>query len=132
MSSGLLSQRSRPRLWLDGVERWDELTEGYLAPSDDAEDLTGAIPEQIWTLSGEAYQTLTTGTLWRYTSDHSGEIVPFIFAPGGNETPTEDAPHYTGTVIVGPRPILGGQATARAFIFDFAWRVVDEPLEVTA
>ncbi|MBM7462912.1 hypothetical protein [Microbacterium dextranolyticum] len=123
----------RPALWLDGVERWAELTEGHLAPEDSDDDsLALPFPVQQWTLSGEAYQNTRTGALWRFAWDRSGDTVPYVFAPNGNATPTADAPHYVGELQIGPRPALGGAAGDRAFIFEFAWLVVGEPEELTA
>lgn len=125
--------RMRPALWLDGVERWAELTEGHLEPADSDEDaLTLPFAVQEWTLSGEAYQNTRTGALWRFAWERSGDVVPYVFSPNGNATPTTEAPHYTGEVMIGPRPALGGAAGDRSFIFEFAWKAIGEPQEVTA
>lgn len=127
-----LGARSRPSIQLGGVERWQELTEYRLSPeASDGTPFTAVIPVQEWWLKGEAYQSTTRGTLWRYTRDHAGETVAYRIAPSGNPTPTADRPHYVGRVIVGPAPELGGSASDRTFLYEFEWRVLGEPEEVT-
>lgn len=133
MTFAKLGSRSRPSITLGGLERAVELTEYRLAPSaGDSFGLTDPFPESRWTLNGAAYQSLDSGSLYRYARDHSGETVAFTVRPLGNAAATADAPHYTGQVVVGPRPELGGSTSDRAFLFEFAWDILGEPAEVTA
>lgn len=133
MNSRRLGSRSRPSITLGGLERAVELLDYRLAPtpSDDV-DILSPFPASEWTLSGAAFQSLETGSLYRYARAHSGETVAFTVRPKGNSTPTANAPHYTGRVVIGPKPSLGGSASERAFRFEFVWLVPEEPLEVTA
>lgn len=132
MSFQRLGPRSRPSITLGGLERAVELLDYRLTPSP-SEDVSilDPFPESEWSLRGSAYQSLDTGSLYRYAREHSGETVQFTIRPLGNAMPTAYAPHYTGEVVVGPKPELGGSASARFFVFEFAWLVPDEPVEVT-
>ncbi|MDQ0645664.1 hypothetical protein [Microbacterium murale] len=126
-----LGSRSRPSITLDRLERAIELLDYRLAPTP-GDDMTylSPFPESEWTLEGSAYQSLDAGSLYRYAREHSGETVAFTIRPLGNAMATAYAPHYTGEVVIGPKPALGGSASARFFVFEFAWEVPDEPTEV--
>lgn len=127
-----LGSRSRPSITLDGLERAIELLDYTLTPTPgESFGLGDPFPDSEWMLKGSAYQSLAVGSLYRYARDRSGETVAFTVRPLGNAAPTLDAPHYTGEVVIGPRPELGGSASDRFFVFEFAWRVLDEPAEVT-
>lgn len=128
-----LGSRSRPSITLDGLERAVELLEYRLTPTP-SEDygLGDPFPESSWILRGAAYQSLDTGSLYRYAREHSGETVAFTIRPLGNATPSAQRPHYRGEVIIGPKPELGGSASERHFLFEFSWSVLEEALEVIA
>ncbi|MGM7677574.1 hypothetical protein [Microbacterium sp. A94] len=96
---------------------------GFLSPFEGADD-------RPTYLEGTAYQSLAEGSLWRFARDHSGERVEFVVAPHGNAEPGINQPHYRGSVVVGPKPDLGGEAEDRTFLFEFAWRVVGEVEEL--
>jgi hypothetical protein len=127
-----LGRHSRPSLTIEGIERAVELTSWKLTGEggDDSLTVRSTVPDRIVHLEGAAYQSTTRGTLWRFAYEHSGEVVSFRLAPYGNEIPTEDEPHYTGRLIVGLRPDIGGDATDRWFAFEFSWAVIGEPDEV--
>ncbi|MFJ2544393.1 hypothetical protein [Microbacterium sp. NPDC087589] len=133
MSFQRLGPRSRPSITLGGLERAVELLEYRLTPTpSDAMGFTDPFADSDWTLGGAAYQSLDAGSLYRFARANSGETVPFTIRPLGNVAPSAHAPHYAGQVIVGPKPELGGAASARFFVFEFAWSVLGEPTEVTA
>lgn len=79
-------------------------------------------------LNMTAIQSTDADGLWRYTWEHSGEVVGFTYAPHGNELPTVEQPHFIGTVKIGPRPTIGGEAgTANTFTFETVWEIEGVP-----
>lgn len=79
-------------------------------------------------IKGSAIQSLQTTSFWRYVWDNSGSVVAFRYAPAGNTTPSADQPHFTGTVRIGAKPTVGGEAGANTeFTFDFEWDVQGQP-----
>lgn len=78
-----------------------------------------------------AIQSLATASFWRHVWENSGDEVPFTLAPFGNEEPTEEQPHFIGTVTIGPKPTLGGEAGNSAFTFEVDWNVLNEPVMET-
>ncbi len=56
-----------------------------------------------------------------------GELA-FVFAPHGNETATQNQPHFTGSVLVkeGAYPSVGGDAGEDAWTFDYEFEVKDD------
>jgi hypothetical protein len=72
-----------------------------------------------------AIQSLATGSFWRMVWEKTGTDAAFTLAPYGNATPTANQPHIVGTVTIGPRPDLGGEAGAsNTFTFDTSWKLV--------
>ena len=68
-------------------------------------------------------------SLWRYIWEQTGTEVPFTYAPHGNETPSTSQPHFIGTIKVGPRPAIGGEAgTNSTFTFESRWDIVGTPV----
>lgn len=55
-------------------------------------------------------QSTDSDSFWRYLWAHTGETAAFTLRPHGNEDPTADQPHFTGTLTIGPKPDLGGEA----------------------
>lgn len=78
-------------------------------------------------LTGTAIQSTDEDSFWSYAWDHTGEEVPYTLAPHGNETPSKTQPHFTGTVKIGPKPKIGGDAGNAPYTFDFEWNCTDEP-----
>lgn len=79
----------------------------------------------------EAIQSTDTASMWSYLWDHSGERVPFVYAPWGNAAPSVAQPHFTGFVTLGPRPAIGGKAGDDEFTFETRWDVDGVPVKVT-
>lgn len=79
-------------------------------------------------LTGSAIQSTDKESFWSYVWDNTGEEVPFTLAPHGNTTPSEAQPHFVGTVKIGRKPALGGEAGQGSFAFDFDWQVIGEPI----
>lgn len=79
-----------------------------------------------------AIQSLEAASFWRMVWDGSGTDVPFTLAPFGNAAASVTQPHFTGTVTIGPKPSLGGEAGNGAFTFEVEWNVLNTPTMVTA
>lgn len=82
-------------------------------------------------LRGSAIQSTQSAAFWRYVWENSGETeVPYTIAPHGNATPTADEPHFVGTLTIGPKPTIGGEASSSAtsaFSFDYEFAIDGEP-----
>lgn len=79
-----------------------------------------------------AIQSTDPTSLWSFVWDHAGEVVPFTYAPHGNETPTAAEPHFVGSVRIGPKPSIGGEAGAtNEFTFETRWDVEGTPVKDT-
>lgn len=82
-------------------------------------------------LRGSAIQSLATLSFWRYAWESTGETdVPYTVAPHGNPVPSAEEPHLVGTLTIGPKPFVGGEADTdpkSAFQFDFEWKIDGEP-----
>jgi len=76
-----------------------------------------------------AVQSTDPTSLWRYIWEHSGDEVAYTYAPHGNAEPSESQPHFIGTVEIGPKPSMGGEAGAsNTFTFETRWDVVGTPV----
>lgn len=102
-------------LEIDGTDYWAEITAYSLVPEDADDDVVtfkdaaeGA--DQVEKLNITAVQSTDTASFWRIVWDNVGETVPFKIAPHANEIPTENQPHFTGSVKIPARPTLGGEA----------------------
>lgn len=83
-------------------------------------------------LTINAIQSLQSSSFWRYTWANTGAEVPFTYAPAGNTTPSADQPHFTGTVKIGPKPTVGGEAgPSSTYKFETRWDVVGDPVLTT-
>lgn len=88
---------------------------------------------RTWFFTITAIQSTQAGSFWRYLWANSGNEVSFVYAPHGNTTATEDQPHFTGTLKVGPKPSVGGEAgTNTTFTFETRLDVIGEPSMVPA
>jgi hypothetical protein len=59
-----------------------------------------------WSLQLDGIVSGDADSLYRVLWDNFGEEVAFTIAPNGNPTPTDDTPHYIGTVIFDQLPPL--------------------------
>ncbi|GAA0959145.1 hypothetical protein [Frigoribacterium faeni] len=91
------------------------------------EDASKGTTQQA-SIAGTMIQSLTSSSFWRYAWANSGKEIAFKFAPGLNTTATADKPIFTGTVRIGNRPDLGGDAQVSGddWTADFEWKVVGE------
>lgn len=78
-------------------------------------------------LNMTSVQSTAADSFWRMAWEKTGEVVAFTYAPHGNEIATADKPHFTGTVKIGPKPNIGGEAgTNTTFVSELVWRCEDE------
>ena len=115
-----------------GTDYWADITKYELGNTEaDSDVVTFADAAdggaRQYTLTGSATQSTDAASFWRYVWTNTGEDVPFTLAPHGNELPTEAQPHFIGTVTIGAKPTLGGEAGTGAFTFDFEWNIVGIP-----
>lgn len=85
-----------------------------------------------WTMTGTAAQDTDTDSFWSMVWENTGQEVPFTVALHGNEVPSATQPHHTGTVKIGVKPPIGGDAGEDVFDFDFEWKVQGDLTKVTA
>jgi hypothetical protein len=82
-------------------------------------------------LRGSAIQSTDTAAFWTYVWENSGDTaVAYTIAPHGNETPSATQPHFVGTLTIGPKPTIGGEAStssSSAFVFDFEFEIDGVP-----
>ncbi len=82
-------------------------------------------------LRGSAVQSLASTSFWRYVWENSGDTeIPYTIAPFGNATASATQPHFVGTLTIGPKPTVGGEASASstsAFTFDFEFEIDGVP-----
>lgn len=94
------------------------------------EDAAGGGGRQFF-LRGSAVQSTATESFWRYVWENTGEEdVPYTIAPHGNVAPSAAEPHFVGTLSIGPKPSIGGEAstsTTSAFSFDYEFAIDGEP-----
>lgn len=84
-------------------------------------------------LNISAIQSTDADSLWSYIWTNSGTKVAFVFAPHGNATATADQPHFTGSVWIGPKPEIGGEAgQGNTYVFDTQWEIEGTPTLVSA
>jgi hypothetical protein len=120
-------------LTFGGTDFWADVTSVQLTNDEmDAGALTfedaAGTPWRQYKLVGSAIQSLQSSSFWRYAWANTGDTVAFRYAPKGNEVASADEPHFLGTVKIGPRPVVGGEAGAsNDFTFDFEWNVEGTP-----
>lgn len=114
------------------VDYWADITSCTLVGEDSDDVLTfedaangGA---QAWRFELTAIQSLATSSFWRNLWDNTGDEVAFTYAPHGNEEASTTQPHFIGTVKIGPKPQIGGEAsTSGSYTFDYSLEVVGQP-----
>jgi hypothetical protein len=116
-----------------GVDYWADLSSWKISNDDADSDVTtfedaASGGSKQFKLSGTAVQSTATGSFWRYVWANTGiEGVAFTIAPHGNATATAEQPHLIGTLTIGPKPDLGGDAGTGSYTFDFEFIVTGTP-----
>ena len=125
-------------LSIDGKDYWADCSECAIEPGKaDKDSVTFADAANgdaaaSYSLKFKAVQSTAPNSFWSFIWDHSGETVPFTYAPWGNATPTADKPHFTGKVTVGAKPKIGGAAGNKSFDFEGEWQIDGTPEKVTS
>lgn len=82
-------------------------------------------------LRGSAIQSTDTASFWSYVWENSGQTaVAYTIAPHGNAVASATEPHFTGTLTIGPKPTVGGEAStssSSAFTFEFEFEIDGTP-----
>ena len=136
MSTRIKGTKLALKLGTPPVDYWADLTSYSLEPKEADSDTTtfedaskgGGVD---WLLKGTAVQSTDTASFWMLAWSKSGTEVPFTIAPHGNTAPSTTQPHFAGTVKIGMKPKLGGDAGTAAFTFDIEWKCTGEPALVT-
>ncbi|NTW39348.1 MAG: hypothetical protein HGA44_05565 [Cellulomonadaceae bacterium] len=117
------------------VDYWADTTKCEMNNEKADEDTVtfedAAVPggARLYYLDLTGVQSTDTASLWRYIWEHTGEEVPFTYAPHGNAVATPAQPHFVGTIKIGPRPVIGGEAGRdTTFTFDSRWDIVGVPV----
>lgn len=102
-------------LEIDGVNHWCDATSVVLEHEDAEDDVTtfcevDAGGSKQWFFTIELIASMQESSFWRTLWANSGETVPYVYSPEGTETPTTDSPHFTGELIIGAKPTIGGEA----------------------
>lgn len=93
------------------------------------EDAANAGEQRQWFFELAAIQSTAEESFWRYLWENTGEEVAFTYAPHGNEEPTKDQPHMVGNVKIGPKPSLGGDASATGeYTFETRLDIIGTPV----
>jgi len=120
------------KLEIDGVDHWCDATSVVLEHEEADEDVTTFCevdeggPRQ-WFFTISLIASLQEGSFWRTLWEQTGNTLPFVYSPEGTETPTPDSPHFTGQLVVGPKPSIGGEAGATQVV-EVRLDVVGEPV----
>lgn len=85
-------------------------------------------------IKGTGIQSMTSASFWRYVWANTGKEVAFKFSPSGILVAAVDNPVFSGTVRIGKKPDVGGDAQIDGadWTFDFEWKVVGDVSMVTA
>lgn len=120
------------KLGTPGVDYWADII-SYELGNEDAETDVVTFADaseggaRQFKLTGSAIQSTQAASFWRYVWENTGTDVPFTLAPHGNELATAAQPHFLGTVTIGAKPSIGGEAGTGSFVFEFEWDVVGTP-----
>lgn len=88
--------------------------------------------DKQWFFAISAVSDYATNSLWSYIWDNSGDDdIAFVFKPYGNSTASATQPHFTGTLTIGDRPAVGGEADS-TFTFETRFDIDGTPLKVIA
>jgi len=84
-----------------------------------------------WSISMEAVSDYSTTSLWGYLWANSGTNVAFVLKPYGNATASATQPHFNGTVALGAKPGIGGEA-GETFTFEYTADLTAAPTKAPA
>lgn len=85
-----------------------------------------------WFFEMEAVADYSENSLWSFLWSEAGSTdIEFVFKPYGNVSPSASQPHFSGTLNVGSKPPVGGEAN-EVFTFEVRLDVNGEPTKVVA
>lgn len=121
---------------IDGVDHYCDIRQAVMTSEDgNADDMTFCNTEgnRQYFFNVTANQSTAASSFWRMIWENSGDEVPFVYAPHGNLEASADEPHFTGTVTIGAKPDLGGQAGRNnTYSFETRFDIDGTPELVTA
>lgn len=139
-----MTYKSSPRikgnqllLTIGGKDYWADCSECSIEPGKaDKDTMTFADAANgaaaSYDLKFKAVQSTDPNSFWSFVWDHSGETLPFVYAPHGNAAPTADKPHFIGNVTVGAKPKIGGAAGDKPYDFEEEWAIEGTPEKITS
>ena len=120
---------------IDGVDHYCDIRQAIMTSEDrSTDDMTfcNTAGDRQYFFNVTANQSTADGSFWRTVWENTGDDVPFVYAPHGNLEASADEPHFTGTVTIGPKPDLGGQAGRNnTYSFETRFDIEGEPELVT-
>jgi hypothetical protein len=93
--------------------------------------MTEVRPNGEWALKVAGIVSGDADSLYQFLWLNFGTEATFTIAPGGNASPSADAPHYTGTVVINELPPLSLSAGDDAS-FEVTLRVKNTGLDTAA
>ena len=122
---------------VDSVEYNMDLTSVVLQNEEADDDATtfadlSAGGSVQWFFEMEAVADYSETSLWSFLWTEAGSTdIGFVFKPYGNSAPSASQPHFSGTLNVGSKPPVGGEAN-EVFTFEARLDVNGEPTKVVA
>lgn len=96
-----------------------------------ADAAAGGTRKYLMNITG--IQSTDTASLWSYIWDNAGTTATYVYAPHGNAVASATKPHFTGSVVIGPPPVIGGEAGAsNTYIFESVWECTAKPTKKTS
>lgn len=129
-------------LSIDGDEVSPEVSAATISSAESDSDFVSfadaaAGGGRTYTLKLTFVQDAAAGSLWDQVWSNAGNDVAVIVRPYGNDVPTADQPHFTGTVTITEPDgdLLGGEAdasTTARFTTEVEWVFTEKPARVLA
>lgn len=128
---------SKLGLTINGKDLWADIASYELAPSTDDKDVvtfadaaSGAAAS--WKLKIKAIISFDTGSFWDTVWANAGKTVGYAVAPLGNRSAAPGKPHFKGSVKIGSKPPVSGEAgDTKGATFEVEWTCEGEPQMVT-
>ena len=121
-----------------GTDYWADATSVMFDNEDSAAGVTtfedaSKAGARTYYFTVSAIQSTDASSFWTYLWENTGEVVNYTYAVHGNATPSTSQPHLEGSVKIGPKPALGGDASVNGeFTFTVRLDCQEEPTLVTA
>jgi len=121
-------------LTIAGVDYWADISSAVFGNEEATGGVTtfadaaaGGSRQHFVTLS--AIQSLASASFWRYVWANTGATATYKYAAHGNASATANEPHLTGSLKIGPKPSLGGEAgNDNTYTFETRFDISGEPV----